>query len=375
MKWEQDYNDKKLEEKIITEITQSANQAISFHQFMDMCLYHSEVGYYVNRRLKIGKDGDFYTSSSIGSIMGEMLASYFAKTIKERFVHHRIIQIVEWGGGTGQLAKHMLDEMREVFPEIYDRIQYISVEESEYHAELQRDRLSEHEAYVQWMSSEEWFTQGNRVGTIIYSNELLDAFPVHRILYKKTRYYELYVEWNEKNKHFEEKPFLITEGPLLQYLDEEGITLVEGQKAEINLQAGKWVERVGKWLKEGILVTIDYGDQAEEIYAAHRLNGTLMCYRNHQAYDNPYIHVGEQDITAHVNFSSCIRSGLNAGFKEWSLVDQKTFLIQAGVMDKLQNHEVSDPFHPTAKKNRAIRQILLSDQMSELFKVLVQKKS
>lgn len=374
MKLEQDNNSEKLEEELRMEMKRSPYQSISFQQFMAMCLYHSEVGYYANHRTKLGKDGDFYTSASIGSIMGEMLARYFVDTIKDQSVHQEIVQIVEWGGGTGQLAKHMLDEMREVFPEIYERIQYISVEESEYHVELQKNRLFEHDHCVQWMSSEDWFAQGNKVGSIIYSNELLDAFPVHRILYKENRYYEIYVEWNEKNKQFEEKPIQITDGPLLQYLNEEGITLVEGQKAEINLQAPKWIEQVGKWLEKGLLVTIDYGDQAEEIYAAHRLNGTLMCYRNHQAYDNPYIHVGEQDITAHVNFSSCIRSGLSVGLHNWSLVDQKTFLIQTGIMDKLQNHDMRDPFHPTVKKNRAIRQILWSDQMSELFKVLVQKK-
>jgi SAM-dependent MidA family methyltransferase len=374
MKLEHIDSGNELEDEILAEIKQSPHQAISFHKFMGMCLYHPEAGYYANRRTKIGKEGDFYTSSSIGSIMGEMLARYFAEEISKQFAQQGTIQVVEWGGGTGQLAKHMLDEMQEVYPGIYDRIQYISIEESAFHVEMQKNSLKEHHSSVLWMSSEEWFAQGNREETIIYSNELLDAFPVHRIVYKQKLYYELYVEWNEQSKQFMEKEIPITSGPLLQYLEEEGISLIEGQKAEINLQAGQWIERIGKWLEKGLLVTIDYGDQSEEIYAAHRMAGTLMCYRNHQAYDNPYIHVGEQDMTAHVDFSSCIRSGLKVGFNKWSLVDQKTFLIQAGIMDKLQNHDVTDPFHPMAKKNRAIRQILWSDQMSELFKVLVQKK-
>lgn len=357
-------------------IASSSHQSISFYQFMGLCLYHPVYGYYSNEQLKIGKKGDFYTSSFIGSIMGEMLARSFVQMIQEQSMEQGTIHIVEWGGGNGQLARHLLDELRDVFPEVYKRVLFTSVESSQYHRQLQQKNLLDHKKCIQWLLTEEWFQQGNQSQTIIYSNELLDAFPVHRIQYHNSEYCEVYVSWDDKLQQFQERLIPLTEGPLVDYIKEEEIHLVEGQKAEINLEAVQWIKRLGQWIESGTLVTIDYGDVSQEIYAAHRMNGTLMCYRKHQAYDNPYIYIGEQDITSHVNFSACIRSGVESGFKKWSLSDQKTFLIEAGIMEQLQDHHhlLLDPFHPLVKKNRAIRQILLGDQMSELFKVLVQHK-
>lgn len=116
---------------------------------------------------------------------------------------------------------------------------------------------------------------------------------------------------------------------------------------------------------------IDYGDVSDELFAAYRMRGTLMCYHHHRANDNPYESPGEQDITAHVNFSELIYAARNLGFREIQYMTQKQFLIEAGIMDLLQEHSNRDPFSPEAKKNRSIRQLLMSDQMSELFKVLI----
>jgi SAM-dependent MidA family methyltransferase len=119
------------------------------------------------------------------------------------------------------------------------------------------------------------------------------------------------------------------------------------------------------------MIIIDYGAEEDELYAAHRMRGTLMCYRQHHAYDNPFIHVGEQDITSHVNFTACIDAASSAGFTGSKLQTQRDFLVEQGILEKLQAHFDLNPFGEAAKKNRAIRQLLLSDQMSELFKVLI----
>jgi SAM-dependent MidA family methyltransferase len=361
--------------KIIREqIGQSPHQAIPFQDYMELCLYHPEYGYYLQEQIKVGKKGDFYTSSSIGSIMGEMLASKFNKFVQGQKLHLDKVHLVEWGGGTGQLAKHLLDELRDAYPELYERTMYTSIEKSEYHRQVQKDKLSDHLDRICWQSAREWFQYSCRKQVFIYANELLDAFPVHRIEYTKDRMYEIYVGWDDGDQRFHEKLILLEEGAVSDYIDRLEIQFEEGQRAEVNLAADRWIQRMGEWMESGEVVIIDYGDAAKEIYAAHRMQGTLMCYRQHQAEDNPYEYVGEQDITAHVNFTSCIQSGWKAGFTNDSLTDQKTFLLQEGIMDKLQDHGILDPFHPIARKNRAIRQLLWSDQMSELFKVLTLSK-
>jgi SAM-dependent MidA family methyltransferase len=365
----------KLTQKIARKIEGSPGKAISFKEYMEMCLYDPDWGYYMNERAKVGKEGDFYTSSSVGSVMGEMLAQFMYKLITDDAAAvHPLVNIAEWGGGNGRLAAQILDEFRSEFPQIYRLLKYIVIEQSPFHRQLQERALSEHAGRVMYMSQEEWFANGDPTGTIVLSNELLDAFAVHRVRMRGASLLELYVAWDEGIGTFREEWVDASGGPLEKYLTLHGRPLKEGQTAEINLAAPHWIERIGTWLKSGYVITVDYGDTAEEIYGPHRMNGTLVCYHRHVAHDNPYIHVGRQDITSHVNFTACIAMGQRAGLNELSFTTQKQFLLDAGIMDKLQEHYGTDPFDPIAKKNRSIRQLLLSDQMSELFKVLVQKK-
>lgn len=374
MTTEQQTGNPQLIQRIRAEIDRMPGKAISFARFMQLCLYEPEHGYYMSERVKIGKEGDFYTSSSVGTIMGEMLAKYCADLIAQYYAHEDVVELVEWGGGNGRLARQMLDELKLSFPNAYRVIRYVSIEESDMHRSLQEKALGDHLERVQWLAANEWLSNQHDTATIVYSNELLDAFPVYRIVRQHDSLYEIVVGWHEQEGRFIEKRVPLLDERLLHYIETEKVSLQDGQQAEINLEAIQWVEQVGGAMQRGVLITIDYGALAEEIYASHRMNGTLLCYRNHQAYDEPFIYVGEQDITAHVNFSACINAGRKVGFDEWSFVDQKTFLIEAGILEKLKDHSSGDPFHPSAKINRTIRQILWSDRMSELFKVLVQFK-
>ncbi|MNC27063.1 hypothetical protein D3C75_752230 [compost metagenome] len=208
----------------------------------------------------------------------------------------------------------------------------------------------------------------------ILSNELLDAFPVHRLRQREGALMELHVGWDEEAASLRELELPCVNQRLFAYLRESGIQLAEGQTADISLDAPEWLGDRLKQLGNGELITIDYGDTAQELFGTHRMNGTLLCYKNHLAAENPYIYAGEQDITAHVDFSACIRAGNEAGITDWQLMTQKEFLLESGVLERLVSHDGRDPFSPAAKRNRAIRQLLLSDGMSELFKVLIQRK-
>jgi SAM-dependent MidA family methyltransferase len=122
-------------------------------------------------------------------------------------------------------------------------------------------------------------------------------------------------------------------------------------------------------IRRGMLILIDYGDENSELTAPHRMDGTLLCYAKHRAHNDPYRDAGEQDLTAHVNFSLVRKAAEAAGWREIWYGTQKHFLIESGIMERLSEHQLTDPFHPIVRRNRTIRQLLLSDGMSELFKV------
>ncbi len=359
---------------LLEKMRQHPLRCIPFRDYMEICLYHEPHGYYRNDKPKLGKEGDFYTSASIGSLMGEILGSYAAKQWRKEPCPPGCLGLTEWGGGDGKLAAAILGELELCAPELYGHLTYTIIESSGYHRRLQRETLQAHSLKLRFATEEEWFAETPHPGEIVLANELLDAFPVHRIRRSGSGLQENYVSWNDTEQSFQEEWFPVQGGPIVAYIERQDIQLADGQMAEINLAADEWMMRVGQRLADGQLIVIDYGDRAEELYGSHRMKGTLLCYRQHQAYDNPYVHQGGQDITSHVNFTACMSAGLKGGFEDARLQTQREFLVEQGILQRLQDHADPNPFSEAARKNRAIRQLLLSDQMSELFKVLVLMK-
>lgn len=366
--------DSALTELLRAAIGRDPNGAIPFRDYMELCLYEPSWGYYSREAAKVGKDGDFYTSASIGAIMGEVLGAYFIRLSEQMFAADEPVAIAEWGGGTGRLSALVLDTIAERSPGLYERLDYSLVEISPHHRRLQLETLAAH-PNVRHAEEREWTEAGGGRAAIVFSNELLDAFPVHRVERSGGVLYEWHVGWDGSRGMFVPRLLpLDPHGPAARYIGREGFAIREGQRIEVNPAAADWVKRIGAGIGQGALVTIDYGDTAEELYAAHRMSGTFMCYRRHQAHDDAFAYPGEQDMTAHVNFTACIRAGEEAGFAEWSLRTQQRFLLDEGVLELLAPHDGRDPFGAAARRNRAVRQLLLGDSMSELFKVLVQTK-
>ncbi|MFC5450205.1 class I SAM-dependent methyltransferase [Paenibacillus aestuarii] len=355
-------------------IAQSAEQMITFRDYMNICLYNEPGGYYRNEEPKIGKAGDFYTSSSIGTVMGDMVAAFLEKRTRVPDDPDERIHLVEWGGGNGRMALHVLDELRLIAPDLYSRLSYTMIESSSYHRRLQRETLQTHADVLTFMEEQAWFAQPPQDHLYVIANELLDAFPVQRMRYQQEQWQQSYVVWNEDDQTFSEIWRSLQDSRLLDDLQGMNVQWVDGQIAEINTAAAAWIEAVMNRMHSGSLLVIDYGDRQEELYAPHRHNGTLMCYRRHQAHDNPFIYQGEQDVTSHVNFTACKQTASMSGADEVSLQTQREFLLDQGILHKLQNHFDRNPFSDVSKRNRAIRQLLVSDQMSELFKVLIATK-
>lgn len=349
--------------------------AISFHQYMTHCLYHPEFGYYRSGTSRVGRDGDFYTSAYVGDAMGATLAARLTKLSAERFGEGACVDVVDWGGGTGRLSRHMLDAWNEA-EEDSSRFRLTVVESNPIHraaaaAEL-RPYLETGRAAVG--SPEEWEASRSdrrrEAPAIVVANELLDAFPVHRLTKIAGRIRERGVALGEDETFV---PCLLkeTDPRLEEWLREEGAEPREGQTVEANLDGAAWAAGLASRFRNALLVVIDYGDETEELFGPHRMDGTLLGYRSHRAYDDPYAFPGEQDLTAHVNFSHLRRALGKAGATEIWYGTQKRFLVESGIMDRLRAHALSDPFDPLVRRNRAIRQLLLSDGMSELFKVQI----
>lgn len=349
------------------QILQSPQLRISFASYMEICLYAPEVGYYTSTRTKIGKDGDFYTSSNIGSVMGEMLGQSIMKMFRNRASKKQTLLLIEWGGGTGRLASQVLDEIKASDQELYSLTHYYSSEVSPHHQRIQKEQLANHHARI--LSNLSGVGEGAYV--IGWANELFDAFPCRRFRRGKQMLEELYVTWEAGNPQpiwiEVDEGHAMTCAPIWQ-------SLQPNQQFERIVGLEEWFSQLGNQVSVDSLIIIDYGAELDELVAPHRMNGTFICYHNHRAADEPFLYPGEQDMTAHVDFTRVRQLAHQSGYADVEVVSQKQFLLEAGLLERIQAHAGLDPFHPIVKRNRAIRQLLLSDQISELFKVCIAHK-
>ena len=331
---------------------------LSFRDFMDMALYYPSLGYYNSERNKIGKEGDYYTSPVLSSLFGQLIG----KQMEEMWMllDKKPFTIVEYGAGTGVLCADILDYLKKN-TSLFDQLNYCIIEKSEAMRSRQKQNLPEK---VSWHHS---IKELGPINGCILSNEVLDNFPVHKVV-MKDELMEVFVNYENGFKEILEP----ANEKLKNYFKEQQIELPENYTTEINLQAIDWIKDIASNLHSGFAITIDYGYPAEEFYSPKRNSGTLICYKDHQINNAIYSNVGKQDITAHVNFSALSSWGKKYGLQCLGFTTQAHFLRSLGLMNYLRKLELENP-----KKNRDfILQIqkLLMD-MGTKFKVLVQQKS
>lgn len=346
----------KLSDIIIQKIKQDG--PISFCDFMDMALYYPGCGYYNREGTKIGRSGDFYTSSNLTPVFGELLA----KQIEEiwRIMGKKEFTVVEMGAGMGLLSQDVIGYLS-TNKELHDNLDYCIVEKSLSMQKEQKKRLADKN--VRWYDS---INDLKEVNGCIFSNEVPDAFPVHIVKMEK----ELMEVYVDHKKVFREilRP---ASTELKNYLRELDIELPAGYRTEINLEASKWIGQIGLILKKGFVITIDYGYPSCELYDEYRNRGTLMCYYNHTVNESPYEHIGEQDITTHVNFSALDHWGRNNGLEPCGFTDQANFLIGLGIDEYIGNLQKLDQMD-YYKKILPIKSLMMD--MGRTFKVFIQKK-
>ncbi len=337
---------------------------------MEECLYHPEDGYYTSPRKRIGKDGDFFTSSSVHSLFGRLIARQLEQMWqllgKGDFI------IAEQGAGEGHLSLDILNALADEFPEFYQRISYRIVEISPDHQRGQVEKLQQHieAGLVSWCTIDK--LQGMQ-GCFL-TNELIDAFPVHLIEKSAGEYQEIFVVNHGEGFAGELRP--LTNSAISDYFALVAAGPVEGNRGEVNLAALDWMKRVAGLVERGFVLTIDYGYPAAELFAPFRRNGTLLCYHRHQSNEEPYQRVGCQDITAHVDFTALQKIGAQQGLETLYFGEQYRFLMGLGFLESLIELQMreTDPQQAQALRMTLKNLVLPEGGMGESFKVLVQGK-
>lgn len=340
--------------------------AISFHDWMKAALYDPDGGYYQRAdRNRWGREGDYRTSPERSELFAATFAHYFAGLSSELDQ----LTIVECGAGNGSFAAGVLSTLREQSPSIFARTRYIVYDVSEDALSRARERLGELGERVEFYS--DW-DQVSVTHGIVFANELLDAFPVHRVLKTEEGLSEYYVTVDTSRK------FGWSTGPLsTPRLAEFSIALANGQIIEINLGIDDWLAQVATKLERGFVITVDYGAEAIELYdSVQRPEGTLRGFSRHGFVDDLLAGPGEYDLTASVNWTQVKATGERLGFQVIEFASQDKFLLKAGLLDQLQ-YQLSKAETEGEKTALTIgaREMILPGGMASSFQVLVQKRS
>jgi SAM-dependent MidA family methyltransferase len=345
-----------------------ARGPITFAEYMDACLYHPEHGYYAKPDQQ--PRSDYFTSVDVSPMFGRLLARQF---------HEMWVQLgrpdpfwlVEAGAGTGALAKHVLDCATESLGDFYAALRYVAVERSAPRRAAQACILASHATTGRVTCSAD--LPGQIAQGCVFSNELLDAMPVHRVLRENGVLRELYVAAGDDGFH--ECPGSLSSPALAEYFVEQGIALQDQQQAEACLEACRWIEEVAGKLGRGYVLTIDYGHMARDLYDERHMRGTLLAYARHRASEDYFRAPGEQDLTAHVNFTALEHWGQRSGLLRTGFTSQTNFLL--ALARHAQFEDLQSPDMNEQQQTRArlmFKTLIYPEGMGETFQVLVQHK-
>ncbi|QGU32666.1 class I SAM-dependent methyltransferase [Thermochromatium tepidum] len=350
---------RRLEDQIRAEI-RARNGVLPFDRFMELALYAPGLGYYVAGAAKFGPGGDFVTAPECSPLFGCCLAVQCAEVL-ERLGGG---EILEFGAGSGALAVQILMELESLgrLPECYRIL--------EPSPDLQDRQVSSIQAAAPHLLARcDWLTAlPERFTGVVIANEVLDAMPVHRFrLGMDGEILEIGVsEGDGRLVEVAVPPISPGLVEAVSSLHAAGLADAPGYTSEINLRLAPWLATLSIALERGLALLIDYGYPRAEYYQPERCMGTLRCHHRHRAHSNPYVHLGLQDITAHVDFTAAAEAGIAAGFDPAGFTTQAHFLIGCGI-DRLMQTSA-----PEAALDLALgaKQLLLPTAMGERFKVL-----
>jgi SAM-dependent MidA family methyltransferase len=314
----------------------AAGGKIPFSDYMALALYTKALGYYMRPTHPFGKSGDFITAPEISPLFGQCLYDSFKEA--------NLSQIVEFGAGTGKLAKSLLEQ---------GNIQhYRIIELNPSLREVQKEILAAYLPKITWHETVPKNFEG-----IIIANEIIDAFPATKFHWKDQIVYEYYVTAPDNVLTFcLDKP-----QSLLLEAFVKNLNLPDNYTSEVHLSVKPWLRQLSQALKKGAIYLIDYGFPQHEFYHPERHQGTLMCHLQHNVHENPLLFPGEQDITAHVNFSLLAEIADEAGLNVSGYTSQEAFLLACNITQKAKTFE----------EQQAVKLLIHPAEMGELFKVML----
>lgn len=337
-----------------------AQGPVSFAWFMEQALYHPQHGYYSSDRCVIGRAGDYFTNVSVGPVFGCLLAAQFAE-IWEQLGRSGDFVMVEQGAHHGEFARDVLESVRRQAPDFFAALRYRIVEPFPIPRDRQADTLREFHGQVDWretVDALEPFTG------IYFCNELFDAMPVHLIVRKagkESAWLEKFVALDGDRFIFVERP--IADARLVDHVRNLPVPST-GYESEVNLNALDLVDGLARKLTRGYFLTVDYGFSRPEFYGKDRATGTLQCRARHRLQESPLEHVGESDITAHVEWTSIAARAEAAGLRVTGFTDQHHFLT--GILSA--SPAIAEKSSP--KTRRALQTLLHPEMLGRSFQVL-----
>lgn len=355
-----------VEQLIIDHITGFG--PITFAEFMDKALYYPELGYYVSTRKPFGDQGDFITNLDKGTAFTSTLSN----GVFEMWLHlgrPKDFCIIDMGAGRGSLIRGLLESIKRKFPDLYSATTAYAVDKS-FTERKASGRTEDFEGRLKWKNTLEGINKLDNA--VVLCNELFDALPFHRVVNEGGELKEIYTALlgDQLVDHVRD----LSTNELREYFVNEKIELRPGQKAEVFLQTSFVLTTIASMMKRGFLITIDYGHPSADLFGSFP-NGTMLCHYKHTLNDNPYMNLGAQDITAHINFSQLKREGEEVELFTEGFTKQSNFLIGLGIeedfreLQSLSAENIDDINH-----NRGLKDLIMPGGMGDTFKVMIQSK-
>ncbi len=348
---------------------------IPFETFMDLALYLPDGGFYTRPGMTVGQGGDFHTSVSLDPAFGICLARHLEQ-VWSATGRSRALRWVELGPGTGELAYQIITALLEARAE-WASLDCTLVERSPALRARQQARLAplmSPRVTIRWVDDLEELAPAGTFEGHVLSNEFFDALAVRRVIGTADGFAEIGV-LHEGNGRLRMVGMVPTTPELAEALDRAGVTLRPGQQTELGLIAARTMRELVTWLGRGTLLTIDYGGEAAEVHAPHRMKGSIRGYWRQLRMDDPLAHPGEQDLTADVDFSALSRIGEDAGVRTLGLVFQGDFLQGLGI-GQIESQRLEGVEGALTRQEVAapIRRLYRPEAMGDGFRVLVQEK-
>lgn len=352
---------KQLEDLIRVAVSHQ-DGVLSFDQFMNMALYSPNLGYYSRPEMDFAQRGDFTTAPEMSALFGQCLARQCAQALQD--VAKGVI--FELGAGSGKMAADILNQLllEDALPQ-----EYWILECSGSLRDLQKETIGREAPAllerVRWLDH----LPNMPFSGVVIGNEVMDAMAVNAVCKRNN-------QWMERAVGADDSGFFWTQHPAkddvleaIQTIETEVGELPEGYCTEFNLALNPWLQAVSAQLQQGLVLLIDYGYSRKDYYRPDRSMGTLMCYHQHQGHDDPFKNIGEQDITAHVDFTALAEAALNHGLEVGGFATQMMFLASCGI-ETFAEH-ITDPLD----RRNQLTPLMHPEQMGEVFKVMGLRKN